>query len=283
MSQHKAQCGFLTFALNSETTDYLELAYLQALNVKATQTNNNYAVVVDAPTHEKLQEKHRAVFDSIVLLSGDFNDNPFAAEAYAFSLTPFKETIKLESDLLFTRSIDHWWTAFRLKDICLSYNAKTFMGLNGTITKYRELFEENNLPDVYNGLMYFRYSKPAAEFFEAARYIQREWTYVKTGLKKCLEEQPSTDVLFALAALMVGEETCTMPSMDFINFVHMKPGFQGWTDSVSWLDAVVNERDGDIIRVNNINQYQPFHYQDKNYATRELIEYYESRRAEVLG
>ena len=147
---------------------------------------------------------------------------------------------------------------------------------------YRELFDANELPDVYNGLMYFRYSREAMAFFDAARYIQENWTYVQPTLKKCFEENPSTDVLYGLTALMVGEETVTMPSMDFINFVHMKSGFNGWSDSRSWLDTVMSERDGDVIRINNLNQYSPVHYYDKTYATKELIKYYESRRTSSI-
>ena len=282
MSQHKEQQGFVTFAQNTTEVNYLELAYLQALNVKATQTNNKYAVIVDAATKELINDAHCNTFDYIIDLPVDHNDptntRKFANEWQVFRLTPFKETIKLESDLLFTRSIDHWWTTFRLKNICLSTGAKSFNGINSTVRKYRELFDANNLPDVYNGLMYFRFSQDAAGFFQAAQYLQYEWATVRTQLKKCFEEEPSTDVLYALAALLIGEETVTMPSMNFINFVHMKSGFNGWSDARSWIDTVMDERDGDVIRINNLNQYNPVHYHDKAYAIQELIEYYESRR-----
>ena len=282
MSQHKEQQGFVTFAQNTDKVDYLELAYLQALNVKATQKNNRYAVIVDAATKEKVDERHHNAFDYIIDLPVDYNDTSsdrkFANEWQVFRLTPFKETVKLESDLLFTRSIDHWWTAFRLRNVCLSTGAKTFRGINGTLRKYRELFVANHLPDIYNGLMYFRYSQEAARFFQAAQYIQTNWTHVRAGLKKCIEDKPSTDVLYALAALMVGEELVTIPSMDFINFVHMKSGFNGWSDARSWLETVITERDGDVMRINNLNQLDPVHYYDKTYCTKELIEYYESRR-----
>ena len=280
MSQHKEQQGFVTFAQNTETVDYLDLAYLQALNVKATQTNNRYAVIVDAATKEKLNETHHNVFDYIIDLPVDHNDptNPrkFANEWQVFRLTPFKETIKLESDLLFTRSIDHWWTAFRLRNVCLSTGAKTFNGINSTIRKYRELFDANNLPDVYNGLMYFRYSQEAADFFKIASGLFKHWEEVVKEFKQCIDNA-STDVVYAITAKILGEEVCTMPSMDFINFVHMKSGFNGWSDARSWLDTVVTERDGDVIRINNLNQLDPVHYYDKTYATRELIEYYEQR------
>lgn len=283
MSQHKEQQGFLTFAQNTDV-DYLRLAYLQALNVKATQKINKYAVIVDSETLKQVTDDHRKVFDYVIEITKDYSSpestKKFANEFQAFWLTPFKETIKLESDLLFTRSIDHWWTAFRLKNVCLSSGAKTYLGINSTVRKYRELFDANNLPDVYNGLMYFRYSQEGRSFFDAVYYIQSNWHHVRPTLKKCLEETPSTDVLYALAALMVGDENVTIPSTDFLNFVHMKPGFNNWPDEGQWTETVMNERDGDIIRINNINQYDPVHYYDKTYATDELIEYYRTR---VLG
>lgn len=84
-------------------------------------------------------------------------------------------------------------------------------------------------------------------------------------------------MLYAVTARTLGEEECTLPSMDFINFVHMKPGIQGWSEHRPWYETVMSENDGNIIRINNLNQYSPVHYCDKNYATDQLIEYYERR------
>lgn len=56
MSWHKEQQGFLTVATNSEDVDYLNLAYLQALNIKATQKIKSYAVIVDSETNKKINE-----------------------------------------------------------------------------------------------------------------------------------------------------------------------------------------------------------------------------------
>jgi hypothetical protein len=277
VSQHKEQQGFVTFAVNTPEVNYGELAYLQCLNVKATQQNNSYAVIVDINTYESFNEKQLNTFDHVIQIGVDL-DRPFSAEPMVWYHTPFKETIKLESDLLFTRSIDHWWTAFRLRNVCLSTHARAATGavLDGFI-KYRELFEANQLPDVYNGLMYFRYTQEAHDFFLTARNIFDNWDIVSAELIRC-NVPASTDVVYAIAALILGEDIVTMPSMDFLNFVHMKSGFNGWSDVRSWLETVVNERDGDIIRINNLNQYHPVHYYDKTYCTQELIKYYESRR-----
>ena len=54
MSQFKAQRGFLTIAQNSNDTDYLTLAYLQAMSIKLTMPQSLYAVLVDEYTNEQL-------------------------------------------------------------------------------------------------------------------------------------------------------------------------------------------------------------------------------------
>lgn len=281
MPQHKEQQGFVTFAQNTDSIDYLELAYLQALNIKATQQNNRYAVIVDKVTEKNITDRHLKVFDYVIPLTIDYNDpasqRKFANEWQVFYQTPFKETVKLESDLLFTRSIDHWWTAFRLKNVCLSTGTKNYLGINSTIRKYRELFDANNLPDIYNGLMYFRFSQEAKNFFDAAQYISMNWSHVQAGLKKCVEDKPSTDVLYALAAIMVGPETVTMPSMDFLNFTHLKPAINGIEETASIKEKFVTEFDSGMIRINNINQLHPLHYYEKDFVTAEMKAWYESR------
>ena len=104
MSHHKEQQGFVTFAQNTDTVDYLKLAYVQAMNVKLTQKINRYAVIVDKKTAALVTDQHRQVFDYVIELTDDYltDSARFANEWQVFQLTPFKETVKLESDLLFT-------------------------------------------------------------------------------------------------------------------------------------------------------------------------------------
>lgn len=277
----KSGRGFLTIAQNSNTTDYLRLAYLQALNIKSIHPLEKYAVILDKETEKILSDKHRKIFDYIIVLQNDENDPTsewkLANEYQVFDLSPFAETIKLESDLLFTRSIGHWWNAFKLRDVVLSTGCKTYRQEPATSRAYRKFFDDNELPDVYNGLMYFRYSKDASDFFLTAKRILRNWDYLKNNvLKNCREDTPSTDVLYALTAKVLGIEKCTVPTLDFVNFVHMKLDINGWGNSdTSWQDMVMSERDGYMIRIHNLNQYHPLHYYDKKYATEEIINEYE--------
>ena len=122
--------------------------------------------------------------------------------------------------------------------------------------------------------MYYRYSKTANDFFNLAKLIQENWTELKNSvLINCREDSPSTDVLYAVTADLFGRENCTMPTMDFIKFVHMKPAINNWLDG--WTNAVISEVDDATLRINNLNQYAPVHYQTKEFATDELIEHYE--------
>jgi hypothetical protein len=282
VDQYQAQQGFFTIAQNSADVDYLRLAYLQALSIKITMPGSLYAVAVDKHTLDSVTEEHRRVFDYVITIENDESTDDtwkLRNEWQAFFLTPFKETIKLESDIVFTRSITHWWHTFRLKNIVLSQGCKDYYGNSNKDRTYRQLFDDNELPDVYNGLMYFRYSPEAAEFFWYARLIFQNWSTVKDTLIKCHDDYPTTDVVYALTAKIVGEETCTLPGVDFINFTHMKPAINKFSSATPWHKLVMQETNVPMIRINNINQYHPLHYQDKDWVTDELIKEYEDELA----
>ena len=92
----------------------------------------------------------------------------------------------------------------------------------------------------------------------------------------CRDDQPTTDVVYALTASLIGPELCTIPSADFINFVHMKPAINNFNEDLKFNDVFVTEFDSGMIRINNVNQYHPIHYYEKTFPTEEMIEYYVS-------
>ena len=70
--------------------------------------------------------------------------------------------------------------------------------------------------------------------------------------------------MFALTAKILGEENYYVPTLDFVNFVHMKSGIQGWSDNQPWTDYAMVEQDQTRVRINNINQLWPVHYHEKD-------------------
>jgi len=270
--------GFLTIAQNGDV-DYLRLAYAQAMSIKLTMPNIEYAVLVDDKTEPSITDQHRRVFDHVIKIEEDHakdDEWKLANEWQVYNLTPFTETIKVESDILFTREIDHWLPTFRLRDVVLSLGCKDYRGRMGESRRYRKLFDDNELPDVYNGLMYFRRSETAWNFFNIAKKLYANWPMLRDEiLINCRYEEASTDVIYALATKIIGDEKCTLPGCDFINFTHMKNDMNKWPEGSGWNDLVVTELDLPMIRVNNVNQYHPLHYQVKSFVTDDLIREYE--------
>lgn len=273
---YKNDIGFLSIAQNSKF-NYLELAYLQAISTKLTMPESKYAVIVDINTMNSFKDQYWNAIDYVIPLDNDYAKNEdvkFLNEWQVLKLTPFKETIKLESDLLITRDISHWINAFRLRDIVLSSGAKDFRQDLSPSRTYRQIFDLNELPDIYNGLMYFRLTELSFKFFSIAKELFLEWDLIKQSLKRCNNIEPSTDLIYAIAAKIIGVEKCTLP-LNWINFVHMKPAINKLPQQ-PWFKSVIQEIDAPMLRIGNLNQYYPVHYCDKDWINEEIIKEYEN-------
>lgn len=261
--------GYLTFAINNEI-DYVRLAYLQALSIKKTQKINNYAVVVK--NINDVEEKYKAVFDHIIELH-EFKSK-FYHESYAFNLSPFKETVKVEADIIFTANIDHWWDCYN-NAVVVTNKVQTYYNKEYTDRSQRILFDNNMLPDVYSGWVYFRYSKEAAEFYNLVKSIFDNWSWFRDHyLKNCRYDEPVTDEVYAIACKILGESKTTTKNQ-IPTFVHMKSKGQGLHNSKPWYDQLYVQKDQNNLTVGFFKQTLPFHYCDKSFATEELIKQYE--------
>jgi len=277
--------GYFTFVQNSPTVDYLSIAYLQGLSIKATQTINEYAIAVDAKTYELITDEMEDVFDYIIVMSEDDaedDDWKLANEWKAWYLTPFKETVKLDSDILFTRNIDHWWKIMQQKDICCAHNVRDIEGNISTCDKFRQLHKINNLPNLYSGFTYFRYTALSRDFFEYVACVFNNWPYFRDALlKNCRHDKANTDEAYAIAAMLLGEENCYNAASSIPSFVHMKGPIHGWPD-VDWTQYAYAQLDDSAnLTVGFNRQMYPFHYVNKEFATGELIEQYRRILASV--
>jgi len=270
---HSGQTGYLSFAQDTPSTSYLDLAYAQGLSLKATQANAPYAVAVNPGT--SIPDKYRSVFDYVVEIPQP-SDIPFMDEYKAFYITPFKETFKLEADILFNSPNDHWWTGIRKHHhLLFTSRVMKYDGGEATSRSQRKLFDDNMLPNVYNGFMYFRYDVQTQEFFEKARIIFEHWPLYTTHLKGIGTEYPaSTDVVYALAVKLLGiEDTCMNPLLDYPTFVHMKPQMQGL--SSPWYESIHFTLDEERMTIGHHGQLYPLHYQNKEFMTDSIIKHYE--------
>ena len=213
--------GFLWFAQNNDKTDYVELSIKLAESIKLWNRENKVCVVTD----EKSKFEHKAV-DYVQVLKQDASadhSNKWANEHKAFYVTPFTHTIKLESDMLWTTNTDWWWHHLWQHDMVFSIHCRNYRDEVVHNTPYRKLFVRNCLPDIYNGLMYFRKSTKAQKFFDIARHLSENWEEVKKGmLINCHDEYPSTDVVYALAQRIIDPTDKGLINYDWFKFLHHK-------------------------------------------------------------
>ena len=264
MREFKGQKGFLTFAIGPS---YLRMAYAQALSIKLAMPKANYAVIIDKDTEKYINRRHRQLFDTTIVLKTEKRSNSMEYECYAFDLTPWKETIKLDADVYFPESIDHWWTNLRLRDVCFTKNVYTFTDKEITSRWHRQLFDSNLLPNVYTALWYFRYTDTAFDLFQKAKYITKNWDwYAKRFLINNRSSELRTDEVFALAVAIVGEDLCTLPGKLVPSFTHMKEQLNELNKDTPWPDQLYTTGDQSI-DVGFYPQYRPFHYYRKEWLT----------------
>lgn len=273
----KYEKGFLTFALGKT---YIKLAYLQALSIKITQKNKNYAVIVDKQ-NETLANSYKDVFDEIIVIDHEPTDWDMTQHHTAFELTPFCETIMLDADMIMTESIDHWWPSLQLKDVCLTNEVHDFMEKKITSKKHRQLFEINHLPNVYAGMMYFRSSQFAAEFFMLLKHITDEWAwFANEHLIKNTDKRFRIDEAVSLAARIVGVHNVTLPAA-IPTFVHAKSELLDLAN-LPWYEQLYAEYDERLI-VGHYIQRLPFHYHYKEWINNDIIEKFERNYRKLLA
>jgi len=185
----------------------------------------------------------------------------YANDWQVFYASPYRETIKLEADMIAASPIDHWWTLFERRDVVISQGARTFYDESAQSRYYRKIFDQNNLPDVYNAITYWRLSTTAKEFFDLVRNIFEHWEEYKK-LLKFPEETPSTDVVYAIAAVIIGPEVVTLPQGLGPTIVHMKQYINplignDWTKELTW--------ENNPLRINTIAQWGLVHYHIKEW------------------
>jgi hypothetical protein len=124
------------------------------------------------------------------------------------------------------------------------------------------VFDQNNLPDVYNAITYWRLSHTAREFFELVQKIFENWNQFRT-LLKFPDEHPSTDLVYAMAVQILGPEQCTIPHAPSI--VHMKKNIIP-TQSADWTQELVWEYVDGQLKINTVAQWGCFHYHIKDWS-----------------
>ena len=191
------------------------------------------------------------------------NQRGYANDWQCFAASPYRQTIKLEADMVCASPIDHWWTMFEHRDVVISQGCRDYYDRPSTARHYRKIFDANNLPDVYNAMTYWRVSKTAQDFFQLVRSIFEHWDQYRT-LLKFPDDKPTTDVVYAMAAMTMNPETVTLPEGIGPSIVHMKQRIIG-THTENWTKELVWEHTAPGLRINTVAQWGLVHYHIKDW------------------
>jgi hypothetical protein len=250
-----AERGYLIPAIDTDTVDYLSCAIQLAESIRQWHPDASIAVIT-------VRRCDNPVFDHVIPLPyGDLGG--YANDWQCFVASPYRQTIKLEADMYVASPINHWWTLFQHRDVVISQGCKGLYNEPSRNRTYRQLFDVNSLPDVYNAVTYWRLSAQAKEFFDLVRNIFENWSQFKT-LLKFPDELPTTDVVYAVAAVILGVETVTLPTGMGPMITHMKRHIvptltEDWTEELVW--EAVNPG----LRIHTVAQQGFVHYHIKNW------------------
>lgn len=247
-------------AVNTDKVDYVSCAVRLNNSIKLFHPDAKTCLVTD-------NDIKSTEFDYVVKLPyGDQSSNAnwkLSNDWQVFSASPFRQTIKLEADMLVTSPIDHWWTMLQHRDVVISTGCRDYYGNNSGNRFYRQVFDNNHLPDVYNAVTYWRLSNTAMQFWNYVRQVFENWEQFKT-LLKFPDDKPTTDLVYAVVAQIIGPELVTMPFATYPKIVHMKKHIIG-TRTENWTRELIWEFNSGQLKINTVAQNGLFHYLVKDW------------------
>jgi hypothetical protein len=247
--------GFVIMAQNTANVKYTHCAKALEKSIKRVMPDSNVTVVTTS-----------------MLPYGDLapkGDWKLINDWQVYEASPYDETIKLEADMYLPRSIEHWWDVLSQKDIVVCNSIRNFKQEISDVRVYRRFIDDNNLPNAYNAITYFKKSDTAKQFFDIVRNVFENWKEYKDILKCNPDEPVTTDWAYAIACHIIGIEKTMLPNFTEMSMVHMKQFING-TPTENWTDTFVYECLPNQIRIQTVPQCYPFHYHIKNFSDKIL-------------
>lgn len=239
------------FVIMAQGDDYVTCAKALELSIKNVMPDANVTIIT-----------------TDMLPYGDQSPNTnwkLQNDWQVYEASPYEYTIKLEADMYIPKSIEYWWDILKEREVVVSTHIRNFKQEISDIMAYRRFITDNNLPNTYNGITYFRKGELAAKFFNITRDIWENWEDYRSNLKCNVDELATTDWVYSIACHILGTENTTLPQFTDMSMVHMKQFVNG-LPTEKWTDTFVHELLPHTFRINTIPQMYPVHYHLKEFA-----------------
>jgi hypothetical protein len=267
--------GYLVLAQNSNT-DYVRQAYYLA---RSLQHSQSYIKNISLVTNDNVPDNYKNVFDKIIPIPfGDQAQNSewkIENRWKLYHASPYDETIVFDADILVTSDLKKCWEFIKGRDLFFTSQILDYRGNHIVDKVYRKTFIENQLPNIYSGMFYFRKSNYTHSFFKLLEYITYNWErFFFEVTPKFTQKFYSLDVASAIAIKILGIESDVVHSQSPFKFVHMKPALQGWFpipgSCYSQVHSYFN-KDKELY-VGNYKQLGVFHYVEDCFLNKEIVE-----------
>ena len=262
--------GIVVLAQNNETDNYVEQSALLAMSLR-----HHNDVSISLITNDQVPEEYVSLFDKIIPIPfGDSaEDSEWKVENRwkIYHASPYDETIVMDTDMLVLQNIDVWWDFLSNYEVFYTSNVLTYRGETANTSYYRKTFIDNDLPNLFCGLHYFKKSDFAQQFYTWLELVVNNWEtfYEQQLLASSRPKHVSMDVCSAIVAKILDcESVITNKVAKFPSFTHMKPYCQGWnTVQTSWQDqiGVYISKDGST-KLGNYAQTGILHYTEKDFV-----------------
>lgn len=243
------------FVIMAQGDDYVKCASALEKSIKRVMPDANITIVTTA-----------------MLPHGDQAPNTnwkLQNDWQVYDASPYEYTIKLEADMYIPKNIDYWWDVLSHRDLVVSSAIRNYKQDISDNRAYRRFIDDNNLPDAYNAITYFKKSDIANQFFSIVRDVFENWDHYKASLRCNAQELATTDWAYAIACHIMGVENTMMPTFTDMTMVHMKQ-YINEIPTENWTDTFVYECLPDHIRIQTIPQRYPLHYHIKNFSDKIL-------------
>jgi len=271
--------GIVVFAQNNDTDNYVDQACLLAMTLKL---HNDTPISI--VTNDTIPDEYKCLFDKIIPIPfGDAAKNTEWKIENRWKLyycSPYKETIIMDTDMMVLQNIDIWWKFLSKYEMFFTNKVLNYRGDVADTKYYRKTFIDNDLPNLFSGLHYFRKCEFAQEFYHWLEYVMNNWEtfYEQQLIAASRPKHMSIDVCAAIVARILDcEDTITNNITKFPSFTHMKPYCQGWNKvQTNWQDqiGVYISKDGSL-KIGNYLQTGVLHYTEKDFLEKtSVIEIY---------
>jgi hypothetical protein len=270
--------GIVVISQNTKKVNYVEQACLLAMSLQVTNPELKISIV----TNNRVPEKYKSFFDKIIKIpwSDSAKNSEWKVENRwkVYHVTPYDETIVLDTDMIVLQDIGAWWNFLSNYDLFFTSRVETYRGETVTSDYYRKTFTINNLPNLYSGLYYFKKCKKSYEFFSWLELVTSNWElFYGKYTPKNYNNWLSFDISAAIVTKILDiEHEITNKKITIPTFTHMKPKIQGWKEPINrWQDAVgVYISEDCKLKIGNHQQTGIFHYTEKDFITDEILTTY---------